>query len=179
MIDISKACEITGWMSKTELKFLAQTAKESLICIEFGSYMGRSTRAIGDHTPGIVFAVDPWDGKYYKEDNTELTILRSEAEQKFHQNLSDLIMKNKVVPIKGYSHDFVLPSGKADFIFIDGDHRRKAVEKDIDKALSLIAPGGVIAGHDYCHSDWPGVKAAVDFKFGPVESCDSIWWTHA
>ena len=38
-----------------------------------------------------------------------------------------------------------------DFIFIDGDHTLAAVLADSHLALDLIAPGGIIAWHDYCH----------------------------
>ncbi len=44
----------------------------------------------------------------------------------------------------------------------------------------LLKPGGIIAGHDYDHPLYPGVKAAVDELLpracclGDVES--TIWW---
>jgi len=39
--------------------------------------------------------------------------------------------------------------GPVHFIFIDGDHRYKAVKADIANWVPKIVPGGVIAFHDY------------------------------
>jgi predicted O-methyltransferase YrrM len=36
-----------------------------------------------------------------------------------------------------------------DFIFLDGDHRARAVYQEVSAALSLLAAGGVILLHDY------------------------------
>jgi len=65
----------------------------------------------------------------------------------------------------------------ADFIFIDGDHREDSVLHDIACAERMIRPDGIIAGHDYTHEHWPGVKSAVDKYYGKrvVEMVDSIW----
>jgi predicted O-methyltransferase YrrM len=41
-----------------------------------------------------------------------------------------------------------------DFIFLDGDHRARAVYQEVSAALSLLKRGGVILLHDY----YPGAK---------------------
>lgn len=38
-----------------------------------------------------------------------------------------------------------------DFIYIDGDHTHAGVKADTELALTRLAPGGIIAWHDYCH----------------------------
>lgn len=38
-----------------------------------------------------------------------------------------------------------------DFVFIDGDHKAPAVSADSELAFERIAPGGIIAWHDYRH----------------------------
>lgn len=47
-------------------------------------------------------------------------------------------------------------------VFIDADHTRAAVTRDIELAMRLIKPGGLVCGHDYGVADWPGVTLAVD-----------------
>ncbi|SRR5713101_1426436 len=42
-----------------------------------------------------------------------------------------------------------------DFIFLDGDHRARAVYQEVSAALSLLKTGGVILLHDY----YPGAKS--------------------
>jgi hypothetical protein len=92
----------------------------------------------------------------------------------FQINLYDHIKVGKVIPKPCKFEDFK-GTELADFIFIDGDHSYGSVKHDINKAVSLIKPGGVICGHDY---HWRGVKEAVDEMFLKeyTKTVDSIWW---
>lgn len=173
---INKALSIPGWMSEAELNWLAEHAKESLITVEFGCYLGRSTRALADNTNGIVYAVDPWDGIYYENNGKRAEWLNTAVMDVFIDNLKDHVDSGKVLPIKEFSWAFKVPV-RANLVFIDGDHRYDEVKSDIYKALSILKSGGIISGHDYTHPDWPGVKQAVDELLGTVHHCDSIWWT--
>jgi predicted O-methyltransferase YrrM len=56
--------------------------------------------------------------------------------------------------------DFASLGGKFDFIFIDGNHHYDYVVSDTKKAIEVLAPGGVIAWHDYGMMD--DVSDAVD-----------------
>lgn len=71
--------------------------------------------------------------------------------------------------------------GLVDFAFIDADHSRAGVERDISAWLPLIRPGGWIGGHDYAHPLFPGVREAVDGAFrGRVETdSDRTWFVRA
>ena len=173
-VDIRNALNIHGWMSANELNWLAKTAQRSKVIVEFGCYFGRSTRVLADHCSGIVYAVDPWTGEYFDNNNQSINILRKDAYFGFLQNMADHIDSGKLAIYKCVSGEF--PEFKADFIFIDGDHRYEEVKKDIEKARRMIMPGGIIAGHDYTHDDWPGVKQAVSEAFGNVEVVDTIWF---
>lgn len=171
---LNKAQQIPGWMSEAELRWLAAHARLSDVIIEFGCYLGRSTRVLGDNTNGVVYAVDPWDGDYRNDDGSKAEWINTEVFDVFKFNLADLITAGKVIPIKEYSWGFEPPQ-KADLIFIDGDHRYESVLDDIKHALRYIKTGGIVAGHDYGHGTWPGVKKAVDSLFGNVKFCQSIW----
>lgn len=175
--DIFKAAQIEGWMSNPELHWLADMAKDKATIIEFGSYFGRSTRALGDNCPGVVYAVDPWDGLYFDNNNNIKPIISYKAYEGFQKNLRDLLESNKVVMVRSLSEDFCLDI-VADMIFIDGDHRYKQVIKDIEKARKLVKKGGLISGHDYGHPEWTEVKRAVDEQFKEVFSYETIWWTN-
>lgn len=60
-------------------------------------------------------------------------------------------------------------------IFIDGDHAEPAVEHDVTWACKLLAPGGVLAAHDYGEDTCPGVRAALDRLLGsPPELVDTL-----
>lgn len=169
---IDSARSIHGWMSNTELTWLAQMARESKVIIEVGCYLGRSTKCLADNTLGVVYAVDPWE-KFYPDNEGNKHCIEPNVYPQFQKNLQEEIQTGKVIPVKEF---FTYMPIKADFIFLDGDHREDSVSYDIEVAESMILKGGIIAGHDYGHRDWPGVKKAVDYHYGkPVEIIDSIW----
>lgn len=177
MIDITKAANIKGWMSISELEWLAKAARNKLAIVEFGCYHGRSTRALADHMNGLILAVDPWNGQYYDNNGDLINIIEPAAYDGFKQNLKDHIDSGRVQMMKCHSWEFPALPFTVDMVFIDGDHRYEEVKKDIKIAKRLLRPGGLIAGHDYTHTDWPGVKQAVDESFRNCQFHDSIWWT--
>lgn len=172
---LDRALRIDGWMTHAELNFLAETAAKSKLIYEIGSYLGRSTRALGDNALGIVFAIDGWNTvNYMGRGGHEAFRTNEEVFNNFYCNMKDLMDKGKVqVPFKNWE-DFH-PDKCADFIFVDGEHRYESVRRDIDKALGLIQSGGILAGHDYANP-WQGVIKAVDETFATVNIVDSIWW---
>lgn len=60
-------------------------------------------------------------------------------------------------------------------VFVDGDHAEAAVEHDVTWARKLLAPGGILACHDYDEVTCPGVRAALDRLLGaPGELVDTL-----
>jgi hypothetical protein len=174
-VDISKALSVPGWMSERELLWLASHAMECTTIVEFGSFYGRSMRAMADNCPdGRLWAVDPWSGFYATNEGDNLNTVNTYVYPDFCKFLSDHIQSGRVVPHRGFSYSFKLPY-QVDMVFIDGDHRYDIVHKDIDKAIELVKPGGLICGHDYGHPMWYGVKDAVNERFGEVFVEDTIW----
>jgi predicted O-methyltransferase YrrM len=172
-------------MSLSELRWLAQAARGCRVIVEVGSYKGRSTRALADHCPGTVFAVDPWDGGYVNDDDTQARWLDTrQAREQFQRNLDDHLRTGRVVQLVHFFNaggaqaieDWLGGPGRADLIFIDGDHRFEMVLEDIAHARRLARLGGIIAGHDFTHVSWPGVARAVKREFPNHNLCDSIWW---
>lgn len=179
-VDLRVALAIPGWMTKTELAWLAAQAQVARVIVECGAYQGRSTRALADHSPGVVYAIDPWDGPCLREDgSTAPNDWRVRAQ--FDAHLQPHIATGRVVPIAmpfGPAAEMLALSGiQADLVFIDGDHRQAACASDLAAALLLVKPGGLLAGHDYHNPTWPGVQAAVDARFPHgVQSIDMLWW---
>lgn len=172
-----KASEIEGWMSNDELEWLAKIAKECNTIVEFGSHCGRSTRALGDNCPGMVHAVDPWSGEYLGNDGKPSSALAGISRwPDFERNLKDLLATGRVTAHRMLSHEFKTER-KVDMVFLDGDHRYEEVIRDIFHARSMLREGGILAGHDYNHPDWPGVKQAVDEIFGDkFQLVQTIWY---
>jgi predicted O-methyltransferase YrrM len=175
-VDITRAKAITGWMHEEELHWLASKAAGCAVIVEVGSYKGRSTRALADHCPGVVHAVDPW-ANYVNDNGTESKQINPEAAwPQFQENMKDHLASGKLQVHRGtLATALGLRDLKADMVFIDGDHRYEAVMEDVRIARELLRKGGLLCGHDYRHKSWPGVKRAVNELFGEVPLCRTIW----
>jgi predicted O-methyltransferase YrrM len=69
-----------------------------------------------------------------------------------------------------------LPLGWFGLVFIDGDHREPSVIHDVEWALKLLKPGGVLACHDLDEATCPGVRAALDKLFDhPAPLVDTLF----
>lgn len=179
---LDRARTIAGWMAEVELQWLATAARASRLVVEVGCWQGRSTRALADHMPpgSVLYAVDPWAGPYFT-DRGGLHKINTDVFATFEANLRDHLDSGRVLPIR---QPFMAAlaglleqlEGRVDLVFIDGDHREQALNDDIDGALLLLKPGGIIAGHDYGHGSWPAVQRVVDARFPGAATCKSIWW---
>ena len=72
-------------------------------------------------------------------------------------------------------------SESIDIVFIDAEHTYSGVKQDIEIWESKVRKGGVIAGHDYDHPNFPGVKNAID-EWCSLRNCKLnvekgyVWW---
>ena len=183
-LDAAKAIT-NGFMADDELKWLASAAMKHRRIVEIGSWTGRSTRALTDNTPGVVYAVDTWEGC----PNGDLKDILAEkgeewAFEEFQRNMQGV--KNlRVFQMTSAAASVTLrPFDPFDMIFIDGSHDYKSVRTDLVCWLPLLAVNGLICGHDYTltRPHCAGVKQAVDEVIGPVKTMfpadgeHSIWW---
>lgn len=184
-VDISRALQIDGWTSEDELRWLAEQAQSlpsSSKIVEVGVFLGRSAKAIIDHTDwgSTLYCIDPYEDY---DDEVVKSIINggtwSGIFQEATHNLSPINGEGpRTVFFRESStraairfHDETL-----DMIFIDGDHSYSAVLADIIAWWRTIKPGGLICGHDY--GIHPGVKQAVDesFSFRRIKfPVGSIW----
>ncbi len=157
--------EIKGWMTATELEWLAQEAARHVAIVEIGSWHGRSTKALATATPGQVIAVDhfqgcPEDPQFVLVDQTQKSA-GLDARTAFHRNLKTEMDANKVVLIEKESTEAAAAMNgfKADMIFIDGSHDTDSVKKDIIAWRPKLSENGLLCGHD---GNDPRVKAALN-----------------
>lgn len=162
-----------GWMGLHSRRWLKAQAQSHTRIIEVGSWLGRSTKVLAKHTKGVVYAVDHWQGT---PDDPEQHALYAgliaegrDPYMEFMNNLRREIAAKRVHPIRMPSVEagqrLLAAHGPASFdmVFIDADHGYAGCKGDIAAYLPLIAPGGLVSGHD---SHWPGVARAVTEAFG-------------
>ena len=97
--------------------------------------------------------------------------LHMEATSIFRRDTGD----HRRLTMFGYALTDAL-DGSLDFVYLDGDHSEAAVAGDIRLWRPLVKPGGILAGHDYGHPDFPGVKQAVDAANLPNLTADRDVW---
>jgi predicted O-methyltransferase YrrM len=59
---VRAAMNVPGFMQQHELYWLAARASTRNVVLELGSWKGRSTKALALACPGVVYAVDHWQG---------------------------------------------------------------------------------------------------------------------
>jgi len=174
MPDISKALKITGWMAPDELQFLAEQAATRNLIVEIGSWMGRSTRALADNCPGKVLAVDTWKGS---DERQHRDFLRDKPEDWLMMEFMNNVAGVNVYPYRltSLAAAETFKDEEFDLIFIDASHTYEDAKADILAWGNLLAPGGLLCGHDY-QSGAPGVIEAVNELLDGFKVCNSIWY---
>jgi hypothetical protein len=150
---LARALKISGWMSETELYWLATQAKKHQTIVEIGSFLGRSTRALAENTQGKVLAIDDWKGVRMTAWGDTVPV-PDDCYGTFCKNLADLI-PSKVIPVVT-DHAHIPFDVHANMTFIDGDHLYESVKRDI---LFWRGRTDFLCGHD---SEWPGVQQALE-----------------
>lgn len=162
---------IPGWCAFAEsYRKAVRDARDPALFVEVGSWLGKSAALMASliqaSGKGIEFCcIDPWqDGGPDLRGTTYFQSLKvDDVYSIFLGNVKPFA--GLVKPMRGFSTDVAKDFGDEtiDYIMLDGDHSYQAVRADIDAWLPKMKPGSVMAGDDYL---WPGVKQAVDEKFG-------------
>jgi len=156
---------------------LIKTIKENdlKIGVEIGVKRGQNIAKILKECPDFIFhAVDCWDPKLqYINWGKGAQVVN----EKFFNKILHAYPKN-IFKHKGYSvpvsTEFADES--VDLIFVDGDHSYEGCKTDIETWLPKLKTGGFMAGHDYGHVRFPGVKQSVDEIFPNAQIFGDMVW---
>ena len=160
-MNIERALGVEGWLTEPESAYLASVASRSVVAIEVGSWMGRSTCAIAANIQGYVWAVDTWRGSA-----EHVVGLAGKPNgwlyERFLANTKGLPVLPLMLPSLEAAALLRRCGAQADMIFIDANHTYDSVKADIQAWMPLLVDGGIICGHDYDPPNWMGIKRAVD-----------------
>jgi len=158
---------VPGWMNDNELSWLSETAKQMDSFVEIGSWKGRSTKALLENCAGTVYAIDHFRG------GSGLTEEIAKTEDIYTQFIKNVGHFKNLQVLRMSSEEGIsqFNGKKVDAVFIDGDHSRKAVRKDIEMWLPKCRK--LICGHDYQE-----VMYTVHELLGKVEVVESIWFKY-
>lgn len=161
--------DIPGWFDD-DFRSLYQdqvdAAKPGAVFVEIGCWKGKSTagmaRMIQASGKRITFhAVDHFKGSPGDDESfSGCGACEAASYTEFRANLEACGVYGLVTPweMDSLSVAAMAQDNLADFVFIDGDHRKEAVLADCRAWWPKVKPGGTLAGHD---RGLPGVDAAV------------------
>lgn len=152
---------------------------------EIGVWMGNSSEKFRDRGVAELHLVDAWSVEPYKE-NSEMSYqdyiskyqkVTNEFSEGGFMNYYNQVYKHVVDKFKNDKHVMVhrmestewfeiFSDLQLDWIYVDGDHSYEGCLADLENALTVLKPGGILMGDDYgwVGAKWskPGVTKAVD-----------------
>ncbi len=152
------ALRVPGGTSDAETWILAALAKQARYAFEFGTCTGKTAylwaRNIPDNGRIFTLTLLPNDLTTYRHATGDAAeAFEAAQEESTFANFvySGTAAESKITQLYGDSKVFdeTLHHGKCDLIFIDGSHAYSYIESDTQKALKMVAPGGLILWHDY------------------------------
>lgn len=144
---------------------------ESPTGAEIGVYMGAlSKRLLRNREDLKLYLVDCWqpqDGSYKESEDFHAEMGRQEHEKAYETALKSIAaFDGRAFVMRQWSQEAAqhVPDHGLDFVFIDANHSYEGCRQDLELWAPKVRPGGVIAGHDYAHPEYPqwGVERAVN-----------------
>ncbi|HEX5970935.1 MAG TPA: class I SAM-dependent methyltransferase [Gemmatimonadaceae bacterium] len=163
---------VDGGTSDAEAWVLAVLARRSTLMFEFGTCTGKTAYLWARNSPPgarvVTLTLAPDDvSSYQRESSDDASDVQFALRESSHTDFlySGSPVDGKVEQLFGDSKTFdVSPwEGRCDLVFVDGSHAYSYVVSDSEKALRLVAPGGLVLWHDYAgprHA--PGVYRALN-----------------
>jgi hypothetical protein len=160
---------------------------KKIIGIEIGTKCADLTVAILSALPNcFIYTIDPWEHREGDQVPPGDEPYEAGQPQSYHDinkshalnRLSMPEYKYRVIIIPHRSADVAERFDKEsiDFVWVDGDHSKSGITKDIELYYPLIKPGGIFGGHDFlqCHP----LTEIIKEKFGDkiITGDDFTWY---
>jgi predicted O-methyltransferase YrrM len=162
-IDKAKAAEIKGFLDEDEadrLFNLALSASRIGICLEIGSYCGKSAIYLGTackENHSVLFSLDHHTGseeqqpgqEYFDPDLLDQETGQIDTLRLFRKTIEDFDLENAVIPVIGRSEIVGrVWQTPLSLIFIDGSHAYESVLNDYKIWSKHLIVGGYLLFHD-------------------------------
>ncbi|MFZ5437836.1 MAG: glycosyltransferase [Patescibacteria group bacterium] len=168
------------WSKSYDVLWKVVNKKQLKVGAEVGVAYGGHSEKILEKTKAFLFSIDPY--KNFESYDDPMNISQKKFDQLYKFTKERLAkFKNRSKLLRLTSAKAVNKIDKLDFIYIDADHSYDGVKNDIVLWFNKIKVGGIIAGHDYNHPNFTGVKRAVDEFFNRFNwkinyYPSGVWW---
>jgi predicted O-methyltransferase YrrM len=152
------AGKVQGLMKPDECRYLADMASEydrPISWAELGSWHGKSATCTGLCLPKGSRLVLVENFKGFKPVRKPISETHaSQVKRGLLRSISDLEKRRPDIEVElceAFSAEAAaqFDDQTFEYVFIDADHAKPAITADITAWLPKLAPGGVLAGHDY------------------------------
>jgi MMP 1-O-methyltransferase len=158
-INLSRAF---GMLYEEEVVFLMEVAKqlpEDAVIANFGAGFGTSSLALREVLPNAkITTID------IRREGNPYGGLGNEYNAFNDAGLLDKLPIQVHDDSANYGFNLYKNIGKPvfDFVFVDGDHSKEGLTRDIEAWKPLVKKGGMMAFHDYEKDVWADVAVTVD-----------------
>lgn len=156
--------KIPGWFNHQAKVLELVEQYRPKVCVELGTWLGASAIPIARSIArwgGTLTCVDTWAGELNDDGGSEggkpPLMLVSFARAVVEAGLSNIRIIPAMTVEAARSWDTPI-----DFLYVDADHSHLGCWNDLAAWTPHVKRGGLIAGDDYDHPRYPGVKQAWD-----------------
>lgn len=159
---IPHSCSLPGFFDYDNIyRDWAETLPQNATVVELGVFRGRSLLYLAEYATLVgkklkLYGVDIFDPAFksqpFGSSEELMATLEQDAARACPWNRPKLI-RGDTASVASQFKD-----GSVDALWIDADHSAEGVRKDIEAWKPKLAPGGIMAGHDY---DWPSVQEGI------------------
>jgi predicted O-methyltransferase YrrM len=139
--------------------------------VEIGTHRGDFADQLLSQWKGTLYCVDPWSVPEGYEDQAKILaeVWATDGNRQHDRDFCEYRLKkygSRVTLVEKVSVEGakLFKENTLDFVYIDGDHRREMVYKDLETWLPLIKPSGILAGHDFLNIGEPEGGCSVGIQ---------------
>ena len=139
------------------IQYVRENYDGELVGVELGVRNGTNAKNILRILPNIktLYLIDIW--KDYSQDGVSYD--HSDGYDKTNRKLGKY--DGRIILVKGTLSDADVSD--IDFMYIDANHSREWVKRDLVEGYSRIKTGGVIGGHDFTGNHLGVIEAVLEF----------------
>lgn len=155
---------------------IRQEVPRGATCCEIGVFLLDFSRLILDVVaPERLYLIDRFDPTMFSCDEHGGNPRAAYGHLAMREAAALCEERDEVIVLYGQSADMIqrLPAGIG-FVYVDADHSYEGCKSDLRRAWERIAPGGILAGHDYTINDARVVDKSHYATFGVKQAVDEF-----
>ncbi len=154
----------------------SEISTKEMNMLEVGSYVGDSTKIFCKSFKKVI-SVDPFINGYDENDSSSYAYPMHVIEKQFKETVLGVFSNSNLLKMSSMEASTIVNCGEYEFVYLDGNHKKEELTKDIQAWLPKVRKGFWLGGHDYDNKNAPEVKGVVDELLGEPDMVfkDTSW----